>query len=211
MLKTTEEKTVFLISLYIAALIVANLLGNKITDIGGIVVSVAIFSYPVTFLVTDIIAEVHGEKKSKALVMAGTTALIFVLVLTALSVALPPATRFPFNDSYTDIFGSSLRLVFASIVSFAVSQTHDVWSFHFWKRKTNGRHLWLRNNISTATSQLIDTTIFMFIAFYMAAPMYTAGFIVALIIPYWIVKVIMALFDTPLCYLGVKWLKNSSE
>lgn len=155
---------------------------------------------------TDIIADVHGKRLSSALVAAGVITLLFVLLLTIVSVALPAADRYPFADSYNDVFGSSVRIILASIISFAISQTHDVWAFHMLKEKTGGRFLWLRNNVSTIFSQLADTTLFMFIAFYGAAPMYTAGFIATLIIPYWLLKVTIALFDTPFCYIGVKWL-----
>ncbi|WP_245618851.1 queuosine precursor transporter [Methanogenium cariaci] len=180
-------------------------------EIAGIVVAVGIISYPITFLVTDIIADVHGKRLSSALVAAGVAALVFTLLLTVLSVALPAADRYPFGESYTEVFGSSVRIIIASIISFAISQTHDVWAFHMLKEKTGGKHLWLRNNVSTVFSQLADTTLFMFIAFYGAAPMYTAGFIVSLIIPYWLLKVGVALCDTPFCYLGVRWLRSEKK
>ena len=76
------------------------------------------------------------------------------------------------------------------------------------KKITKGKYLWLRNNLSTVISQLIDTTLFMFIAFYMVTPQFTAPFIIELIIPYWLFKVGFAFIDTPLVYLGVKWLKS---
>ncbi|MDK2975286.1 MAG: queuosine precursor transporter [Methanofollis sp.] len=170
-------------------------------------VSVAIFSYPITFLVTDIVAEVYGKRRTADLVAAGTIALIFVLGLTALSVALPSADRFPYGDAYADIFGLSTRLLVASIISFWVSQVHDLRVFHFLKERTAGRHLWLRNNLSTIGSQLVDTTLFMFIGFFGAAPQYTAAFVAAMIVPYWLVKVAVALMDTPFCYLGVRWVR----
>ncbi|MDD3621447.1 MAG: queuosine precursor transporter [Methanofollis sp.] len=204
-----ERKFALLAGLYIAALVAANLVGNKVAVIGGIVVSVAIFSYPVTFLVTDIVAEVFGKKKTTDLVLAGVASLVFVLLLTALSVALPPADRFPYNEAYTDIFGMSTRILIASIICFAASQTHDIWAFHFWKEKTHGKHLWLRNNLSTMGSQLIDSFAFIFIAFYGAAPEYTLAFVVSITIPYWLVKVVVAAVDTPFCYLGVRWMRGN--
>jgi uncharacterized integral membrane protein (TIGR00697 family) len=206
-----ERKFALLAGLYIAALVAANLVGNKVAVIGGVVVSVAIFSYPVTFLVTDIVAEVYGKERTTDLVAAGVLSLVFILALTALSVALPPAERFTYNDAYTDVFGMSWRIILASLICFAASQTHDVWAFHFWQEKTGGKYLWLRNNLSTMASQLIDSTAFMFIAFYGAAPGYTVPFIVSLIIPYWLVKVAVAACDTPFCYLGVWWMQGGKE
>lgn len=205
---TIDDKTNILIGLFIAALIAANLLGNKITYLFGISASVGIFAFPITFLVTDIIAEVHGKQKARSVVYAGMVAIVLVFLLTALSIWLPPATRFEFNTEYQQIFGVSLRILIASFIAFAISQTHDIWAFHFWKKKTNGKHLWFRNNASTFVSTFIDTTIFMFIAFYQVTPKFTIPFIFALIIPYWLLKIFMAIIDTPFCYLGVKWLKS---
>lgn len=203
-----EKKTMILLSVFIAALVLANLLGTKVTTILGISVSVGIFAYPLTFLCTDIVAEVRGKKVTKEFVKSGFLVLVITMALVALSVAMPPADRYESNDAYRTVFGNSLRMVLASLISFVVAQYHDILAFHFWKRKTRGRWLWFRNNISTVISQLIDTTIFMFIAFYMMTPKFTAGFIVALIIPYWLFKVAFAFLDTPLVYLGVKWLKR---
>jgi len=94
------------------------------------------------------------------------------------------------------------------LVAFTLSQTHDIWAFNFWKQKTKGRFLWLRNNLSTIVSQFIDSTIFMFIAFYAITPKFTVGFIFSLIIPYWLFKIAFAILDTPLVYAGVKWLRE---
>jgi uncharacterized integral membrane protein (TIGR00697 family) len=98
-----------------------------------------------------------------------------------------------------------------SLVAFLIAQYHDIWAFNFWKQKTKGRFLWFRNNASTIVSQFIDTTIFMFIAFYMAAPGYDVAFVFALILPYWILKVVVALVDTPFVYMGVRWLKPRQD
>lgn len=207
---TTEEKTSILFALFITALVAANLLGTKITTLAGISVSVGIFAYPITFLITDIIEEVHGKEKAKHLILAGFISLIVLLALIFLSVNLPAATRYAYNAEYVLIFSSSMRMVIASLVAFVIAQTHDVWAFNFWKQKTHGKYLWLRNNASTMVSQLMDTTLFMFIAFYQMTPKFTAAFIVSLIIPYYAMKVLFALGDTPFIYVGVKWLKKQS-
>jgi len=157
------------------------------------------------------IEEVYGRAKTKQFIIAGFFSLLLVTVFTLLSIYLPPASRYELNTEYVQIFAPSLRIVIASIIAFLISQYHDIMAFEFWKKKTNGRFLWLRNNASTIISQLLDTTIFMFIAFYMVTPKFTVEFVIALIIPYWILKVIVALCDTPICYLGVKWLRNSKK
>lgn len=207
---TIKTKTDILIGLFVAALIAANLIGAKIAHV-FIDFSVGIFAYPITFLVTDVIEEVHGKKKAQNLIWVGFISLLFVLGITYLALNLPSAARDFFPDAYSKIFGISIRIMIASLVAFLISQTHDVWAFNFWKQKTKGKFLWLRNNLSTIVSQFIDTVIFMFIAFYHVTPKHTAAYMFVLIIPYWLLKVLFAVFDTPLIYAGVWWLKREKK
>lgn len=208
---SVENRTSILQGLFISSLIAANLLGAKIAKLGFVDFSVGIFAYPITFLITDILEEVHGKEKVKQLIITGFFSLVFVLTLTYLSVSLPFAGRSLVQEEYTEVFGISLRIIIASIVAFLISQLHDVWAFNFWKEKTKGKYLWLRNNLSTIASQFLDTTIFMFVAFYGISPKFTVVYIFALILPYWILKIVVALFDTPLVYLGVSWLKKEQK
>lgn len=104
-----------------------------------------------------------------------------------------------------------MRIIIASITAFALAQFHDVWAFHFWKARTKGRFLWLRNNLSTIVSQAIDTFVFMMIAFYQITPKFTFEFVIALAIPFYLFKIAFAILDTPLVYLGVRWLRGSSD
>ena len=203
-----ESKTNILFGVFIGSLIAANLIGLKIADFGFFDASVGILLFPILFLITDVIEEVHGRKKTKELIIIGVITLILVLIVTTLGVLLPFAERSMVNEEYTTIFGTTIRIFIASITAFVLSQLHDVWAFNFWKEKTHGEHLWLRNNLSTMVSTLIDTIIFMFIAFYAITPKFTVEYVFALIIPYWLVKVLFALFDTPFCYLGVWWLRG---
>ncbi len=203
-----DEKTNILLGLFVGAIVAANLIGLKIADFGIFEASAGILAFPITFLITDIIEEVHGKAKAKEFVLVGLITLIFVLFIMALAVVLPFAERSLVKEEYTKIFGTTIRIFIASITAFGFSQAHDVWAFNFWKQRTKGKFLWLRNNLSTFTSQFLDTTLFMFIAFYHISPKFTATYVFTLIIPYWLVKVLFALFDTPFCYLGVRWLRK---
>lgn len=207
-MKRIEKKTFTLLSIFTAALVLANILGTKITTIFGVSVSVGIFAYPITFLCTDIIEEVRGKKVTKQFIKSGLFALLLTSALVLISIKMPAAARYAHNEEFTTVFSSSLRMLLASFAAFLFGQLHDIWAFNFWKKITKGKYLWLRNNLSTVISQLIDTTLFMFIAFYMVTPQFTAPFIIELIIPYWLFKVGFAFIDTPLVYLGVKWLKS---
>jgi len=205
-----KTKTNLLLGLFIASIIVANLIGTKVAHV-FLDFSVGIFAFPLTFLITDIIEEVHGKEKTKEFVYIAFACLIFVLAVTALAVKLPFAERSFVQENYTQVFGTTIRIFIASIIAFFISQMHDVWAFNFWKQKTKGKYLWLRNNLSTMMSQFIDTVIFMFIAFYGLSPKFDVQYMFVLIIPYWLIKVLAALIDTPFVYLGVWWLRGSKK
>jgi len=207
-LKAIELKTDLLLGFFIVSLVLANTLGTKITTLLGVRVSAGIFFIPLLFLITDIIAEVHGKKKATEFVLIAIAVLVFTLVMMYFSINLPANTTWGGQEHFAFVFGSSLRMTIASVIAFVLSQFHDVWSFHFWKAKTKGKYLWLRNNLSTFISQFIDTVIFMFIAFYHLTPKFTVPFIISLIIPYWLFKIGFALIDTPFCYAGVRWLRK---
>ncbi|MBU1975816.1 MAG: queuosine precursor transporter [Nanoarchaeota archaeon] len=206
-----EKKTNILLAIFVAALLLGNLLGSKITIIFGVVTSVGIFAYPLTFLCTDIIEEVRGREITKIFIKAGFVALILSIFLTWVGLIMPPASFYTNNEAYASVFKSSIRIMIASLFAFVIAQYHDIFAFNFWKQKTKGRFLWLRNNLSTIVSQFIDTTIFMFIAFFLMTPEFTVARIFSMIIPYWILKVGFAFVDTPFVYLGVKWFRSNTR
>jgi len=216
-------KANILTGLFIAGLIVSNLLGGKIAQLGKIEFSVGILAFPITFLVTDIIGEVMGKKKAKQVVFIGLMAMIFVMLLTFISIQLPTASRsYITHEEFSKIFGISFRFLIASVTAFFFAQMHDVWAFHFWKKVTKGKWLWLRNNLSTIASQLIDSVLFMFIALWYipeflikylpfienTSPKFTAAYVLTLLIPWWILKVVMAIADTPFVYILTAWLRG---
>lgn len=207
-MKAIELKTDILLGFFIVSLVLANTLGTKITTLFSVRVSVGIFFIPLLFLITDIIAEVHGKKKAQEFVLISIAVLVFTLIMSYFAIKLPANATWGGQEHFAFVFGSSLRMTVASVIAFVLSQFHDVWSFHFWKQKTQGKYLWLRNNLSTFVSQFIDTVIFMFIAFYQLTPKFTVPFIISLIIPYWLFKIVFALIDTPFCYWGVRWLRK---
>ncbi|MBO4279370.1 MAG: queuosine precursor transporter [Spirochaetales bacterium] len=201
----------FLLALFVASMVMVNTLGTKIISIAGIRVSVGIFFVPVLFLVTDIIGEVFGRAEASRFVNMATVMLVLLFVMMGLCIIIPPNESWGMQEQYEAIFGSSLRMTIASLVSFVVAQQLDVIMFSFWGKVTKGKHLWIRNNLSTIVSQLIDTTIFEFIAFWHLNDKFTTAYIISLIIPSWLFKVVFALLDTPFCYLGVWWLSGKKK
>lgn len=191
--------------IFIASLVACNLIFQKFfswTPFGiyTFEISVGILPYPITFLVTDIISEVYGRKKADRVVFTGLFASVFVLGVVMLADAVSATSWSPVNDEkFTSVFGLTGTAVGASMLAYLTAQFIDVRLFHFWKRLTKGKHLWLRNNFSTATSQLVDTgTVLLFLC--LAGVIDWTRFD-QLLINGFLFKVLVALFDTPFLYL----------
>ncbi len=208
--RTKED---ILTAVYIGSLVTVNLIGSKITYLFGQRVTVGIFFVPILFLVTDIVGEVRGKKAATRLLMIAMGILVALIGTLILAINAKPHPTWGNQEAYATIFESSLRMTIASVIAFGFSQFIDVFAFDFWKKRTKGKFLWLRNNLSTMMSQFIDTTLFMFLAFYKVTPKYTVSFLFGLILVNWTFKVILALLDTPICYLGVRWMygKNGKK
>ncbi|MCD6278550.1 MAG: queuosine precursor transporter [Desulfurococcales archaeon] len=185
-----------------ATIVFANIAaGVKITNFLGLVVPAGTIAYCFTFPITDIVDEVYGKKKAVYIVWAGLAAEVVMLVLVWMDWFLP-ALEPSMEELYHRVFGLQTRIVAASLIAYVISQHHDVWAFWKWRELTKGRWLWVRNNASTMVSQLIDSAIFTFIAFYGVVPL---GDLVVMAASLWLFKVVIALIDTPFVYLGV-WL-----
>lgn len=197
-----DRAFIILLSIFIGSITIASVLASKIIDVFGLFMPAGVLAYSITFICTDVISEIWGKKRANATVLGGFIALLCVLVLVQLSLAWPKAPFWTNETAFNSILGSTSRIIVASFIAYLVSQFHDVWAFHFWKRITNDRHLWLRNNLSTAVSQLLDTFIFITIAFYGVMP------IGSLIFGQWLVKMTIALLDTPVIYLVIHLVRR---
>ena len=199
-------------SLFVTSLVVSNLIFQKFfywypfnIEIFGtklFEISVGILPYPITFLITDLISEIFGKKKANQVVVAGIFASFFSLTIVYVSNIVPATSWSPVKDDmFSTVFGNTAVAVFASMMAYLFAQFIDIQIYHFWKRLTKGKHLWLRNNFSTFSSQFVDTlTIllllcsFEIIAWDKFRGLLIAGFLF---------KVLIAMFDTPFLYLGV--------
>ncbi|MCA1743477.1 MAG: queuosine precursor transporter [Desulfonatronovibrio sp.] len=190
---------ILLASLFSGSLVIASVISSKIITIGGVVLPAGILAYCITFVASDVISEIWGKEKAKQVVLGGFAALVVCLGLIHLALAWPGAVFWENNEAYASVLGAAPRIIIASLIAYLISQNHDVWAFHFWKKVFNGRHLWIRNNLSTASSQVIDSAIFISIAFYGIMP------ILPLIAGQVMVKLIIAFMDTPVVYFLV-WL-----
>ncbi len=194
-----EEARIIIISIFIGGMTISSVLASKIISLFGLLVPAGVLAYSVTFICTDVVSEIWGKESAKQMVIGGFITLIVVLILVRLALVWPKAPIWNGEAGFQAVLGSTSRIIIASFIAYLVSQFHDVYVFHFLKRITHGRHLWLRNNLSTAISQLIDSVLFITIAFYGTIPIWP------LIIGQWVIKLAIAVLDTPLIYFAV-WL-----
>ena len=150
-------------------------------------------------------SEVYGRGRAQLLVWMGYWANLNVLLLSYFAVKLPPSDFWGNQEAFATTLGSVWKIVLASLLAYLAAQSHDVWAYHFWKSKTNGKHMWLRNNLSTVSSQLIDSLVFNGIAFYLLGELSTIEFLKG-VVGYWLLKVVIAALDTPLVYTLHYWL-----
>jgi uncharacterized integral membrane protein (TIGR00697 family) len=193
-----------LAALFIASLVVSNLIFQKFfywEPFGGyrFEISVGILPYPITFLITDILSEIYGKKKANQVVIAGIFASFFSMLIILVADFSPAIDNSPINDeTFHQVFGLSALAVFASMVAYLFAQFIDIKIFHFWKQLTKGKHLWLRNNFSTFTSQFIDTFTVLFLL--CAFKILPWDMFNSLLISGFVFKVIVAALDTPILY-----------
>ncbi|MCE4624418.1 MAG: queuosine precursor transporter [Desulfurococcales archaeon] len=210
---------VALTMMFVASLTASNFLASKIFAMGkvgsiNLAAPAAVLAYALTFTFTDIISELYGRKAANLAVRIGFVTQLIVLGYALFALNLKAVAWSPADDqSFSKVIGMSGNIILASLTAYIVSQHHDVWAFHWWKVKTRGKWLWLRNNASTAVSQLIDTVIFISLAFSILPHFLGGGplplsLVGSIILGQYIVKLLIALADTPLVYAGVLLAKN---
>lgn len=213
MIQLTEhsfKKLLIALAIYLTSLFAANTLGLKIMPfIFGSHLSVAVFSFPIVFLMTDVIGEVYGKRAAKFFVFAGFISTTLFIAYSFLSLAMPWSLDGEWaKQGYNQIFGISVRIAIASLTAFIIAEYQDVLSFFFFREKLGIKFFWLRSNLSNLWSQLLDTTIFMVIAF---AGVYSTHTLISIIITWWLYKVAMGALYTPLSYVGIYLLKEHNR
>ena len=156
---------------------------------------------------TDIISEIYGRKKAKSVVLSGLCASIFVLFIVMIANSVQATEWSPVNDEiFSNVFGLTGIAVGASMLAYLLAQLIDIRVFHFWKKLTNGKHLWLRNNASTFSSQLVDTATVLVLLCLAGGIAWDKFWI--LLLNGFLFKVIMALIDTPILYLVINLIRK---
>ena len=182
--------------------IVANIQVTKNVVLLGMEATLGNIVYGTNFLATDILSEFYGRDEARKAVWYGFFSLVAMTVLMQLALLFTPSANDTVQNSLQSIFGMMPRIAGASLIAYLASSMHDVWSYNFWKKRTDGRHLWLRNNASTLVSQVIDTTIFTLGSF---AGVYAWDVLVEIMLTTYIFKALTAIADTAMIYLARKW------
>lgn len=212
-----EHLFLLLSGIFLGTLAMLNILGiSRFIELSvfglKMPLAVGVLPYPITFLCTDLICELYGRRRANAVVAMGAVLNVWVMSILWLGGELPGVG----DPDKTGVFFQVQKLAFgavtASMVAYVVAQLVDVQLFHFWKRLTKGRHLWLRNNGSTMVSQLVDTTAVILVTHFYAhaLPIDVAAEVwpqlMSFIIAGYTFKLAVALLDTGPFYAGVHYL-----
>ena len=218
--KLAAKIYLYLAALFITSLVVSNLifqkffywypLDGKIFGSRLFELSVGILPYPITFLITDLISEIYGKIAANRVVTAGIFASFFSMGILLIADYVPAMESSPVdNATFTQVFSLSPLAVLASMIAYLLAQFVDIRIYHFWKKLTNGKMLWLRNNFSTFASQFLDT--FSVVCLLSVFGVLPWDLFFGLVLSGFIFKVIVALLDTPLLYLLVWMFKKKFD
>ena len=218
--KLAAKIYLYLAALFITSLVVSNLIfqkffywypfDGKIFGSRLFELSVGILPYPITFLITDLISEIYGKIAANRVVTAGIFASFFSMGILLVADYVPAMESSPVdNPTFTQVFSLSPLAVLASMIAYLLAQFVDIRIYHFWKKLTNGKMLWLRNNFSTFASQFLDT--FSVVCLLSVFGVLPWDLFFGLVLSGFIFKVIVALLDTPLLYLLVWMCKKKFD
>ena len=216
---TVDVPLVVLIAFFISSLVIAQILAVKILAFplpralpvvgDAIVVPAGVIAIAVTFLATDCITELYGRRVAHAVVNVGFVMILVILGLVWIAIAAPGSPQGVDPETFAAVMAPSTNIVLGGLLAYIVSQNWDVFAFDRIRQATGPRWLWVRNIGSTATSQAIDTVVFILIAFLAAPGLLGIGeavpveIAIGLIVGQYLAKLLIALADTPFVYLVV--------
>ena len=189
----------------VASVITANIQVLKIVQLFGSVATLGNVLYGSIFFATDILSEVYGKKAARRAVWLGFIGMALMTIWMQIGLKFIPDISDFSQDSLSTIFALMPRIAAGSMIAYIVSQHHDIFSFHFWKNKTNGKYLWLRNCASTMVSQAIDSIIFCTIALW---GLFDINIWLQILATTYLLKWFVAVVDTPFIYLAIKVSKT---
>ncbi|MFC7072789.1 queuosine precursor transporter [Halovenus rubra] len=221
--RTTDGAKIALAALFVTGLVTAQLLAVKLLAFSlpgsfpivesSITVPAGVLAYAVTFVASDCYTELYGRQEATVMVNVGFMMNFVMLGLVWLAIVAPGSEQGVDPATFESVLGLSTNIVVGSLAAYLVSQNWDVFVFDRIRTKTDGRHLWLRNLGSTATSQFIDTAIFVLMAFYLVPQIAgignvsSASLLLQLLVGQYIIKLGIAALDTPVVYTIVSYLR----
>jgi len=193
------------------SILLANLQGPKLTEIFGLQTSLGVIFYASIFFATDVLSENYGKKEAQKAVKMGFLVSIIMIVMMSLALLYQPTNQpntavFSHNihNAFATIINFTPRFIIGSLLAYYLSQRFDVWAFHAIKQKTGEKHLWLRNNASTMSSQILDTAIYSLVAWWGIVDLKTA---IQLGLVKYAFKVMISIIDTGFIY----WAKSTHK
>ena len=191
------------------SILLANLQGPKLTEIFGLQTSLGVIFYASIFFATDVLSENYGKKEAQKAVQMGFLVSIIMIVMMSLALLYQPTNQpntavFSHNihNAFATIINFTPRFIIGSLLAYYISQRFDVWAFNAIKQKTGEKHLWLRNNASTMSSQILDTAIYSLVAWWGIVDLKTA---IQLGLVKYAFKVVISIIDTGFIY----WAKST--
>lgn len=215
MLDAKNQKYLILFGVYVGGWGMLQALTLKMVpiDLSAVGLGVLAFSYgsfvhAITFPCTDAVAEIWGAQRARWMVYVGTAIYIWSNIMLTTAAHIPSMEGWPLAEAYKDLYSGVWRILFGSLVATVTAQLWDIYIFEWLKKLTGSKHLWLRNNLSTMGSQLLDTAIFYLISFY---GIIANELLPILILGNYLIKLLIAVVDTPLVYLLVAWIRKSES
>ncbi len=193
--------------------VLANIFVTKTITLFGLEATGGNVLYGAIFLSTDLLSEYYGRDAARKGVFIGLASVVIYLVMSQFMLGYKASpSDWGAAKGMVSIFGFAPSIIIASLAAYLISQLHDVWAFHFWKQKFNGKHLWLRNNLSTWVSQLLDSVVFAFLAFALLPRLLMSpdqvlpmDVVIEIVITTYLLKILVAAIDTPFIYLSRFW------
>lgn len=206
----------FLVGLYVFCIFASEVMGVKSFPLFTIFwyqlnASVAIFLMPLIYSINDVVTEVYGRDRMRQIMKLGIFIMALIILVSVFFTWLPVTERFaPTSEAYNTIFHISIRMSFASLIAFSVANVLDILIFSKLREKMKDKWLWIRTNVSNIISEGIDTFVFLFLAFYHFTDSFEQNltFILSIWLPYWFLKCVVSVINTPLVYWGVKKIKE---
>ncbi|MFC0205911.1 queuosine precursor transporter [Novosphingobium soli] len=196
----------YVMAAFVAILLLSNLIGaSKLASLGGVTFGAGILFFPVSYVIGDVLTEVYGYANARRCVWAGFFAMIFMAFMSFVVVAMPPAADWTGQAAYEAVFGSTWRIVLASLTAFWAGEFVNSFVLAKMKLLTGGRHLWSRTIGSTVFGQAVDSALFYPIAF---LGTWTHEQVLTVMVTNWGMKVLWEALLTPLTYAVVGWLKG---